>query len=62
MALGINFMNLMSALGIYPGKENGFGTLGIECAGIVTKIGKDITHLNVGDRVLEWHIIVWPLI
>ena len=51
MALGINFMNLMSALGIYPGKENGFGTLGIECAGIVTKIGKDITHLNVGDRV-----------
>ena len=51
MALGVNFMNLMSALGIYPGKENGFGTLGIECAGVVTKIGKNVSHLNVGDRV-----------
>ncbi|MCP4121637.1 MAG: SDR family NAD(P)-dependent oxidoreductase [Bacteroidetes bacterium] len=52
MALGINFMNLMSVLGIYPGKENGFGTLGIECAGIVTKTGKNVSHLAVGDEVM----------
>ena len=51
-ALGINFMNLMSALGIYPGKVNGFGTLGIECAGIVTKVGKQVKHLTEGDEVI----------
>jgi acyl transferase domain-containing protein/NADPH:quinone reductase-like Zn-dependent oxidoreductase len=51
-ALGINFMNLMSVLGIYPGKEKGFATLGIECAGVITKVGKDVTHLKVGDEVL----------
>lgn len=51
MSLGINFMNLMSALGIYPGKKNGFGTLGIECAGMVTKVGKNVQHLKVGDAV-----------
>ncbi|MEZ5022099.1 MAG: type I polyketide synthase [Chitinophagales bacterium] len=51
-ALGINFMNLMSVLGIYPGKENGFATLGIECSGVVTKVGKSVSHLNIGDEVL----------
>jgi acyl transferase domain-containing protein/NADPH:quinone reductase-like Zn-dependent oxidoreductase/acyl carrier protein len=51
-ALGINFMNLMSALGIYPGKVNGFATLGIECAGVVMAVGEDVRHLAVGDRVL----------
>jgi NADPH:quinone reductase-like Zn-dependent oxidoreductase/NAD(P)-dependent dehydrogenase (short-subunit alcohol dehydrogenase family)/acyl carrier protein len=50
-AIGINFMNLMSALGIYPGKENGFATLGIECAGVVTAVGSDVQHLKVGDKV-----------
>lgn len=50
-AIGINFMNLMSALGIYPGKENGFATLGIECAGIVDTVGEDVTNLKQGDRV-----------
>lgn len=51
-ALGINFMNLMSALGIYPGKERGFATLGIECAGIVTAVGSAVSHLKVGDKVM----------
>lgn len=51
-ALGINFMNLMSVLGIYPGKDNGFATLGIECSGVVTKVGKNVDHLSVGDEVL----------
>ena len=51
-ALGINFMNLMSVLGIYPGKVNGFGTLGIECSGVITKVGNQVDHLKVGDAVL----------
>lgn len=51
-ALGINFMNLMSALGIYPGKEKGFATLGIECAGVVKTTGSQVTHLKPGDKVM----------
>jgi phthiocerol/phenolphthiocerol synthesis type-I polyketide synthase C len=51
-AAGINFMNLMSALGIYPGKENGFATLGLEFAGIVTSVGSNITAYKAGDAVL----------
>ncbi len=51
-AIGVNFMNLLSVLGICPGKERGFGTLGIECSGVVTKIGSEINHLKVGDEVL----------
>ena len=35
-ATGINFMNLMGALGVYPGYEKGEGPLGIECAGRVS--------------------------
>jgi acyl transferase domain-containing protein/NADPH:quinone reductase-like Zn-dependent oxidoreductase/acyl carrier protein len=50
-AIGINFMNLMSALGIYPGKENGFATLGIECAGIIDAVGENVSDLKIGDRV-----------
>jgi acyl transferase domain-containing protein/NADPH:quinone reductase-like Zn-dependent oxidoreductase/acyl carrier protein len=51
-SIGINFMNLMSVLGIYPGKENGFATLGIECAGIVKDAGNNISHIKVGDSVM----------
>lgn len=50
-ALGLNFMNLLSVLGICPGKVKGFGSLGIECAGVVTKVGKNVSHLAVGDEV-----------
>jgi NADPH:quinone reductase-like Zn-dependent oxidoreductase/acyl carrier protein len=51
-AVGVNFMNLMSVLGITPGKKNGFATLGIECTGIVQQVGNKINHLKVGDRVM----------
>ena len=51
-SVGINFMNLMSALGIYPGKDNGFATLGIELCGTVVAIGSNVTLHSVGDRVM----------
>src|SRR5262249_8999329 len=31
-AVGLNFLNVMSALGIYPGYPDGVGPLGLECA------------------------------
>ena len=51
-AVGLNFMNVMSALGIYPGSPKGFLCLGIEFAGIVNRIGSEVTDLKVGDRVI----------
>lgn len=51
-AAGINFMNLMSALGIYPGKDKGFATLGLEFAGVVSAVGEKVTALRPGQKVM----------
>lgn len=51
-ATGLNFMNVMSALGIYPGYERGVGPLGIECAGVVTAVAADVTQFKAGDAVM----------
>ncbi len=51
-AAGLNFMNLLSALGTYPGYENGQGPLGIECAGRVARVGAAVTGLAPGDDVI----------
>ena len=49
---GLNFMNVMSALGVYPGYPNGVGPLGIECAGRITQVGDSVGDLRIGDRVM----------
>lgn len=51
-AVGLNFMNVMSALGIYPGCPKGFRCLGVEFSGIVKTIGSDVKTLAVGDHVI----------
>jgi phthiocerol/phenolphthiocerol synthesis type-I polyketide synthase C len=51
-ATGLNFMNVMSALGIYPGYENGVGPLGIECAGVITAVADDVSQFKIGDEVV----------
>jgi len=51
-ATGLNFMNVMSALGIYPGYEKGVGPLGIECAGVVTAVSPDVAQFQAGDAVM----------
>lgn len=50
-SIGVNFMSLLSVLGICPGKDDGFCTLGIECVGIVQSVGSDVQHLKIGDVV-----------
>ena len=45
--VGLNFHDLMVATGQLP-DPNGYG---VECAGIVTKLGKRMDQLKVGDRV-----------
>lgn len=49
IASGLNFRDLMVAMGQLLDDY-----LGCECSGIITRIGKNITDLNVGDRVCTW--------
>ena len=49
---GLNFMNVMSAMGIYPGYPRGVGPLGIECAGVIVNVGDGVTDINLGDEVV----------
>ncbi|MFC4852881.1 type I polyketide synthase [Actinophytocola glycyrrhizae] len=47
-AAGINFRDVLIALGSYPDPDVRLGT---EAAGVVTGVGPDVTDLAVGDRV-----------
>ncbi|MFD8726287.1 SDR family NAD(P)-dependent oxidoreductase, partial [Streptomyces sp. NPDC059629] len=47
-ALGINFRDVLIALGMYPGAAE----LGGEGAGVVLEVGEGVTGLAVGDRVM----------
>src|SRR5260370_682784 len=49
---GLNFMNVMSALGIHPAYEGGAGPLGLECAGRICAIGDAAGEMKLGDEVL----------
>ncbi|MET9543473.1 SDR family NAD(P)-dependent oxidoreductase [Streptomyces sp. NPDC006553] len=46
-AAGLNFRDVMVALGMYPGRA----ALGAEGAGVVTEVGRDVSGAAVGDRV-----------
>ncbi|MFI9273487.1 SDR family NAD(P)-dependent oxidoreductase [Kitasatospora sp. NPDC052896] len=47
-ASGLNFRDVLNALGMYPGNA---GLLGLEGAGVVLEVGPGVTDLAVGDRV-----------
>ncbi|MFF4591368.1 type I polyketide synthase [Streptomyces sp. NPDC001388] len=48
-AAGVNFRDVLNALGMYPGDAEDFG---LEGAGVVTEVGPGVTGLAVGDRVM----------
>ncbi|MGC9382888.1 MDR/SDR family oxidoreductase, partial [Streptomyces sp. MH13] len=48
-AAGLNFRDVLNALGMYPGDA---GPLGSEAAGVITEVGPGVDGLGVGDRVL----------
>ncbi|ORB62309.1 type I polyketide synthase [Mycobacterium shinjukuense] len=47
-AVGVNFRDVLVALGMYPGAAQ----LGAEGAGVVADVGPGVTHLAVGDGVM----------
>lgn len=55
MATGLNFRDIMLAMGLLPedALENGFAgpNLGLEFSGVVTAAGKNVTNFAPGDRV-----------
>jgi acyl transferase domain-containing protein/acyl-CoA synthetase (AMP-forming)/AMP-acid ligase II/acyl carrier protein len=63
-ATGVNFRDVMNALGLYPGDAGRFGG---ECAGTVTRVGAGVTAPRPGDHVLgvgpgcfDSHVITAP--
>ena len=48
-ATGLNFRDVLNALGMYPGAHI---PLGIECAGVVVAVGKDVMDFKIGDEVI----------
>ncbi|NSL87031.1 SDR family NAD(P)-dependent oxidoreductase [Chitinophaga sp. Mgbs1] len=52
---GLNFMNVLSALGIYPGQDYENTLLGIEFAGQVTQVGAGVADLVPGDKVMGFN-------
>ncbi|PHQ51840.1 hypothetical protein BLA24_12240 [Streptomyces cinnamoneus] len=47
-AAGVNFRDVLIALGMYPGAA----VMGGEVAGVVTEVGPDVTDLAAGDHVM----------
>jgi polyketide synthase 12 len=48
-AAGVNFRDVLTVLGVYPGPA---GPLGLEGAGVVLEVGPDVSDLHVGDAVM----------
>ena len=51
-AAGLNFSDVLKAMGLYPGLKPGAVPLGIECAGVVAAVGEGVTDLCVGDEAV----------
>lgn len=56
MATGLNFRDVMLTMGLLPDDavESGFAgpNLGLEFAGVITRVGEDVQGLSVGDNVV----------
>ncbi|KAK0611428.1 acyl transferase domain-containing protein [Immersiella caudata] len=50
-AVGLNFKDVLIAMGIVDSGSEGNGDFGFEGAGVITSVGPDVKWLSVGDRV-----------
>ncbi|MEM6110327.1 type I polyketide synthase [Mycobacterium sp. 050272] len=51
-AAGLNFSDVLKAMGIYPTLDGAAPVIGGECAGVVTAVGCDVDSVEVGQRVI----------
>lgn len=51
-AAGLNFSDVLKALGLYPGLGDGPVPLGIECSGKVVRVGVKVKKYQKGDEVI----------
>ena len=49
---GINFAEIMTRMGLYPGAPKPPSPIGGEASGIIIKVGKNIKEFQVGDKVM----------
>ena len=55
VAVGLNFKDVMIAMGIINARElleKGTSAFGLEGTGYITKVGSEVTNVTVGDRVM----------
>ncbi|HEX7736852.1 MAG TPA: SDR family NAD(P)-dependent oxidoreductase [Ktedonobacteraceae bacterium] len=50
--VGLNFLDVLKAMGVYPGQEEGIPRLGVECVGRVARIGEHVQGFQPGDEVI----------
>jgi acyl transferase domain-containing protein len=51
-ASGLNFRDVLLALGALPLSKNGRFRFGYECAGRIVAVGENVTGYNIGDEVM----------
>ena len=51
---GINFAEIMTRMGLYPGAPKPPSPIGGEASGVIEKIGRNVTGFNKGDAVMAF--------
>ena len=49
---GINFAEIMTRMGLYPGAPKPPSPMGGEASGVIIKVGKNVEGFNVGDKIM----------
>ncbi len=51
-ATGLNFSDVLKAMGLYPGITDAIVPIGIECSGVVSRVGPGVDRFQPGDAVM----------
>ena len=51
-AAGLNFRDVMKAMGLYPQEDGAPFWIGDECAGVIARVGRNVKDFKPGDAVL----------
>uniref|UniRef100_UPI0006DCF969 type I polyketide synthase n=1 Tax=Mycobacterium sp. UM_11 TaxID=1638773 RepID=UPI0006DCF969 len=54
VAAGLNFSDVLKAMGVYPGLDGAPPVIGGECVGLVTAVGPDVDSVRIGQRVIAF--------